>query len=346
MEERRFGNTDLSCSAIGFGTWEMGTTQYGAIDIDQAVRAVHMAIDHGVTLYDTAEVYGPFTSEELLARGLGNRRKDVIVVTKVGFLFHDDESLLGDARIAGRDASAAYITARAEGCLKRLNTDYIDLLLVHWPDLVTPHEESMSALEALKTAGKIRHYGVSNYDVSMMSECQRHARLTANQVGYNLFDRRMEAAVLPYCLAEGIGFMAYGSLAYGLLTGALKPDTEFVDWDWRSGGYAFGLPLFERENYLKELRVVERLKALAAGYDKSVAQLALAWVLGNPAVTTALVGMRNEFELRENVAAADWRLSDADRQEIDRIFAEEGVDSHVNTPQRTDVSKKELDAPE
>ena len=345
MEQRTFGNTDLSCSAIGFGTWEMGTTQYGAIDIEEAVRAVNMAIDHGITLYDTAEVYGPFTSEELLARGLGKRRKDVVVVTKVGFVFHEDESLRGDKRIAGRDASAANITARTEGCLKRLNTDYIDLMLVHWPDLVTPHEESMMALEALKQAGKIRHYGVSNYDVPMMQECQRHGSLAANQVGYHLFDRRMEAAVLPYCLEAGIGFMAYGSLGFGLLTGALKPDTEFVDWDWRKGGYAFGLPLFLRENYLKELRVVERLKALAAGYDKSVAQLALAWVLGNPAVTVALVGMRNEFELRENVAAADWRLSDDDRAEIDSIFADEGVETHVTTPQRTDVAKKTVDEP-
>ena len=340
MEQRTFGNTDLSCSAIGFGTWEMGTTQYGEIDIEEAVRAVQMAIDHGITLYDTAEVYGPFTSEELLARGLGNRRQDVVVVTKVGFAYHDDESLQGNDRVSGRDASAAHITARTEGCLQRLNTDYIDLLLVHWPDLVTPHEESMAALEALKQAGKIRHYGVSNYDVPMMQECQRHGTLAANQVGYNLFDRRVQASVLPYCQAEGIGFMAYGSLGFGLLTGALTPDTEFVDWDWRKAGIAFGLPLFERENYLKELRVTERLKGLAAQYDRSVAQLALAWLLGSQAVTVALVGMRNEFELRENIAAADWRLSQADRDEIDRIFADEGVPTHATTPQLTDVGGK------
>ena len=121
MEQRTFGNTDFSCSAIGFGTWEMGTTQYGEIDIEAAVRAVQMAIDHGITLYDTAEVYGPFTSEELLARGLGSRRGDVVVVTKVGFAYHDDESLLGNDRVSGRDASAAHITARTEGCLQRLN---------------------------------------------------------------------------------------------------------------------------------------------------------------------------------------------------------------------------------
>ena len=236
MEQRVFGNTDLTCSAIGFGTWEMGTTQYGDIDIEDAVRAVQMAIDHGITLYDTAEVYGPNTSEELLARGLGKRRKDIVLVTKVGFVFHDDPSIRGDAAIAGRDASIANITEHTEGCLKRLNTDYVDLMLIHWPDHKTPHEETMAGLEALKAAGKIRHYGVSNYTVPMMEACQNHGRLTANQVGYHLFDRRMEAAVLPYCLEQGIGFMAYGSLGFGLCTGALSPETKFVDWDWRSSG--------------------------------------------------------------------------------------------------------------
>ncbi len=330
MEQRHFGNTDLACSALGFGTWEMGTTQYGAIDVQDAVRAVQMAIDHGITLFDTAEVYGPFTSEELLAQGLGNRRKDVVLVTKVGFTFHDDPTIRGNAAISGRNASAAYITQHTDACLQRLNTDYIDLMLIHWPDHKTPHAETIGALEAMKAAGKIRHYGVSNYTVPMMAECEEHGHLTANQVGYNLFDRRMEAEVLPYCQAQGIGFMAYGSLGFGLLTGAFTPETTFVEWDWRSKGGAFGLPLFERENFLKELRVVERLKELAAGYDKSVAQLAIAWVLGHPAVTVGLVGMRNERELQENVAAADWRLTDADRAEIDGIFAEEGVPTYVD----------------
>ena len=154
MEQRSFGHTDLTCSALGFGTWELGTTQYGEIDIDEAVRAVHMAIDHGVTLFDTAEVYGPFTSEELLARGLGQRRQDIVLVTKVGFVFHDDPSIRGDAAIVGRNASAAYITERTEGCLKRLNTDYVDLMLIHWPDLKTPHEETVGRAGSAESRGQ------------------------------------------------------------------------------------------------------------------------------------------------------------------------------------------------
>jgi len=191
----------------------------------------------------------------------------------------------------------------------------------------------MRAMEKLKVDGKIRYYGVSNFTVPMMQACQKHGNVTANQVGYHLYDRRMEREMLPYCQANGIGYMAYGSLGFGLLTGAFTEETTFVDWDWRSKGDAFGLPLFERDSFLKELRVTARLKELAARYEKSVAQLAIAWVLGNPAVTVALVGMRNEKELKENVAAGNWKLTPDDRAEIDRIFAEEGVPTYVDAEQ-------------
>ncbi|MBM3139607.1 MAG: aldo/keto reductase [Chloroflexi bacterium] len=327
MEQRRFGDTDLVTSAIGFGTWEMSTTSYGEIDVKEASNAVGRAIDAGITLFDTAEVYGPYHSEELLARALGPRRKEIVLVTKVGFQYSDE------GKNTGRNSKHDHVIARAEGCLRRLDTDVIDLLLIHWPDHQTPFEETMRALERLKADGKVRHYGVSNFTVEMMEECNRHGRIAANQVGYHMFDRRMEAAVLPHCRAQGIGYMAYGSLGFGLLSGAFTPETTFVDWDWRSSGRAFGLPLFEREHFLKELKVAERLKALAAKHGKSLPQMAIAWVLGNPAVTVALVGMRNERELAENVAAADWRLGAEDRAEIDRVFAEEGVPTYADAPQ-------------
>ena len=330
MEQRRFGKSDLYASAIGFGTWEMSTRQYGHIDADEATRAVHSAIDQGVTLFDTSETYGPYHSERLLGRALGSRRKDVILVTKVGFTFQDDPDQAGQVKIHSRDSSAGNIIKHAEGCLRRLGTDVIDLLLIHFHDHKTAHEDTMAGLQQLQAAGKIRHYGVSNYNTSMLAACQTHSQLTANQVGYHLFDRRVEKAALPYCRAQGIGFMAYGTLAFGLLSGAFSPQTSFVDWDWRSRGDAFGLPLFQREHFLKELRAVERLKALAADYGKSVAQLAIAWLLGQPGVTVALVGMRNERELKENVAAADWRLSEDDRAAIDRIFAEEGIPTYMD----------------
>ena len=327
MEQRRFGNSDLVCSALGFGTWEMSTTMYGAIDVGEASIAVNAAIDRGITLFDTAEVYGPYHAEEILGKALGARRKEIILVTKVGFVIDDQGG------IAGRDSSRAFVLARTEGCLKRLGTDWVDLMLIHWPDPKTPIAETIGVLEDLRIAGKIRHYGVSNFTVEMMEECQRCGHLTANQVGYHMFDRRMEAHVLPYCLEQGIGFMAYGTLGYGLLTGAFTPQTTFVDSDWRSHGGAFGLPLFKGEHFIRELRVVARMKELAARYGRSVAQLAIAWVLGNPAVSAALVGIRKQSELEEDIQAVGWKLTADERTELDRIFAEEGVPTYVDAPQ-------------
>ncbi len=327
MEERRMGESSIVSSVIGFGTWEMSTTVYGHIDVQEASRAVQQAIDYGITLFDTAEVYGPYHSEELLGKALGNRRKEITLVTKVGYIYDDQD------RIAGRLSEPSHVIAHAEDSLRRLNTDVIDLLLIHWPDHKTPISDVMGALEQLKQEGKIREYGVSNYDVPMLEECVTSGNIAANQVGYNLYDRRMEAAVLPFCREHNIGFMAYGTLGFGLLTGAFDEDSTFVDWDWRSKGGAFGLPLFEREHFLKEIRVTRRLQELAGDYGRSVAQLAIAWVVGNPTVSVALVGMRNEKELQENVAATEWRLTDEDREEIDRIFEEEGVPTYVDAQQ-------------
>ena len=324
MEQRRFGDSDLTCSALGFGTWELSTTEYGEIDAAEAQRAAQEAIDHGITLFDTAESYGPYISEELLGKALGARRKEIVLVSKVGFKY--------EPRMT-QCSSFDHVVACAEGCLRRLGTDWLDLLLIHWPDHDTPYGEPIEALEKLKKDGKIRHYGVSNFSPAMMEVCESTGHLTANQVGYHLFDRRVERAVLPYTQAHGIGFMAYGTLGFGLLTGAFTESTTFVDWDWRSRGSAFGLPLFQREKFVKELRVVERLKPIAARCGKSVAQLAIAWVLGSPAVTVALVGIRRTEELKENVAAVEWRLSAEERQEIDTIFAEAGVPTHADTAQ-------------
>ena len=327
MEQRQLGDSDLFSSSIGFGTWEMSTTMYGHIDVKEASDAVSAAIDHGITLFDTAEVYGPYHSEELLAKALGDKRKDIVLVSKVGFQYDKDGKNLG------RNSQYDHVIERAEGCLSRLETDFLDLLLIHWPDHDTPFEEPMRALEQLKQDGKIRHYGVSNFTPEMMDECEKYGHLAANQVGYHMFDRRMESEVLPYCLNKNIGFMAYGTLGFGLLSGAFTPETRFGDGDWRSSGIAFQLPLFREEEFAKELKVVERLKAIAKRYDRSVAQMAIAWTLGHPAVSVGLVGVRNEWELKENVAAVEWELNTEIREEIDSIFVEENVPTHVNTDQ-------------
>ena len=333
MEQRRFGNSDLVTSAVGFGTWEMSTTMYGHIDVDEAAKAVNMAIDRGITLFDTAEVYGPYHSEELLAKALGKRRNEVVLVTKVGFDYNDQPQVIG------LNSKKDNIIEHTEGCLRRLNTDYVDLMLIHWPDHDTPFDETMEGLEELKQAGKIRHYGVSNFNIDMMEECQRHGTIVANQVGYHMFDRRMESRVLPWCMANGVGFMSYGSLAFGLLTAAFGPDHEFGEGDWRANGVAFNLPLFERDRFQQEVEIANRLSVLADGYGKTCAQLGIAWVLDHPGVTCALVGMRNERELEENVAATDWKLTEEIRSGINEIFDDVGVPTYQNLDQVVHVAR-------
>ena len=327
MEQRQLGDSDLFSSSIGFGTWEMSTTTYGYIDVKEASDAVNTAIDYGITLFNTAEVYGPYHSEQLLAKALGDKRKNIVLVSKVGFQYDENGKNLG------RNSQYDHVIDRAEGCLRRLETDFLDLLLIHWPDHDTPFEETIRALEQLKQDGKIRHYGVSNFTPEMMDECEKYGHIAANQVGYNMFDRRMEPKVLPYCLDKKIGFMAYGTFAFGILSGAFTPETKFGEGDWRSSGLAFHLPLFQDEEFAKELKVVERLKGIAKRHDKSVAQMAIAWTLGHPAVSVGLVGVRNEWELKENVAAVGWELNTEIREEIDAIFAEENVSTHINTDQ-------------
>ena len=160
---------------------------YGAIDLQEATAAVHFALDHGVTLVDTAEGYGPWRAEEVLGKALRARRKDVVLVTKVGLTWDSN------GKMQGLDASRKQILSATEGCLTRLQTDWVDLLLMHWPDHQTPAEETIGALEELKRAGKIREYGVSNYSVDMMEQCEKYGHLATTQVGYHLFDRRVES---------------------------------------------------------------------------------------------------------------------------------------------------------
>lgn len=318
MEYRPFGNTGLQVSAIGFGCWELGGG-YGHFDETEVIDAVDRAIGLGINCFDTAEGYGRGQSEALLAKALGSRRKDVILVTKFGIGYPYREK--------GRDSTRAQALAAIERSLKFLQTDYVDVYLVHWPDVQTPFDETMRALEEIVQSGKARFVGVSNFRPEQVQECLKTRRVDVAQYGYHMFDRRMERSIFPICREHKIGVMAYGSLAHGLLTGAFTPQTTFEASDWRSRGGAFGLRLFAPENFATNLAVVEELKTLAAEHGKSVADLALRWVLSNPVVSVALVGFRKPAEVEQNMGALGWTLSDADRRRIDAIFEKHGVDT-------------------
>ena len=317
MEYRQFGKTDLKVSAIGFGCWEIGGT-YGRIDESEFRRAVQAAIDNGITCFDTAEAYGMGVSEEALARALGGRRRDVAIVTKFGVGY--------DEMPNRRDSSRSRAMASIEKSLQRLQTDHVDVYLVHWPDPGTPLDETMRALDDIVRQGKARYIGVSNFRLAQIEEFVRLRTIDVVQYGWNMFDRRMQAAVFPYCEAKQIGVMAYGSLAYGMLSGTFHAGMQFEESDWRSrGGMVGNLNLFRTlfgpEHFPRNLDAVEDLKRLAARYDKTLPQFALRWTLNNPVVSTALVGFREPAEVTENLGALGWSISAADMAEIDAILA-------------------------
>jgi len=304
MRTRSFGTSDLVTSVIGFGSWPMGRGHYGAFDDSEAIAAVRAALDAGVTLYDTAAVYGWGASEELIGRALGTDRKEIVLVTKGGLV--PNESIPGGFPPL-RDSSKTTVLTGIEESLQRLGTDYVDLYLIHWPDEGRPFDEPMEALLEAQQAGKIRYGGVSNFSPTQMSECLETFPIVCNQVGYHLFDRRPEPEVFPFVREHGLGVMAYGPMAHGLLTGAFTPDTEFAEDDWRRSLQAFGQPIFEGEHFARNLRIVDRLKKIAGDNGKTVAQLAIAWVLSERVVSVALCGARQPAEIIEDIGG-DWEL--------------------------------------
>lgn len=321
MEYRQFGRTGINISAVGFGCWEIGGG-YGSIEETEFIKAVNRALDVGVNSFDTAEAYGFGASEKSLAKALGSRRKEAVITTKFGVGYPDKPNY--------RDSTRQRVMESIEKSLKALDTDYVDVYLIHWPDRSTPFEETMGALDDLVKQGKVRAVGLSNFKLNEIERCMRARRVDVVQYCWNMFDRRMEKEIFPYCRENGIGVMAYGSLAYGMLTGTLSEESPFEKSDWRSkqgrlGNINLFQHLFGPDHYLKNLRAVDELKAVAKRYGKTLPQLALRWTLSNPVISTALAGCRNPREVDDNVGALGWSISDADMKEIDAIFARHGA---------------------
>ncbi len=321
MRKRTFGDSGLVSSVVGFGGWPMGRGQYGDFDDDAAVDAAHRSFDSGITLYDTAAVYGWGYGEQLMGKAIKPFRNDIVLVTKGGREWVRDNPDRRAATVSNSDRDT--LLRSIDESLTRLDTEYIDLFLIHWPDHTRSFEEPMRALEDAKSAGKIRHTGVSNFSPEMMAQCREHSPIVTNQIGYHIFDRRPEAEVIPFIEANDMGVMAYGTLAHGLLTGTWSADHSFGEDDWRANGANFGLASFGPENLARNIAVVEKLKEIAADHGKTVAQLAIAWVLANNSVTVALCGMVEEAEVDDNIGG-DWELSDEVKQQIDDLVLSEG----------------------
>ena len=321
MEYRPFGQTGIEVSAIGIGCWEIGGG-YGSIEEQEFIAAVHTALDLGITCFDTAEAYGFGASERSLAKALGGRRKDAVVVTKFGIGYKEAPNY--------RDSSRERVMVSIEKSLKNLNTDYVDVYMVHWPDLNTPFEETMQALDDVVQQGKARAIGISNFRREQIEASMTTRRVDVAQYCWNMFDRRMDQEILPYCREHNMGVMAYGSLAYGLLSGTFHADMTFDEGDWRArqgrmGGINLFQTMFGPDHFPNNIKAVEELKGLAAGYDKSLPQFALRWTLSHPVVSTALVGCRKAAEVEDNVGALGWDIRQEDFAEIDAIFERNGV---------------------
>ena len=323
MEYRDFGQTSIKISAVGIGCWEIGGG-YGSIEETEFIKAVGRALDQGINSFDTAEAYGFGASEKSLAKALGSRRKEAVITTKFGIGYPDAKNY--------RDSGRKRVMESIEKSLKALNTDYVDVYLIHWPDRNIPFEEPMRALDDLVKQGKVRAVGLSNFKLHEIEACMKARRVDVVQYCWNMFDRRMQTEIFPYCRDHKIGVMAYGSLAYGILTGTMSEEMDFGSDDWRArrgklGNINLFQHLFGPDHFLKNLRAVEELKGIAQRYNKTLPQFALRWTLSNPVISTALVGCRNEREVNDNVGAIGWTISDADMKEIDAIFVRNGVNA-------------------
>ena len=318
MEYRQLGTTDLRVSALGVGTWEIGNRAYGQTSEKEAEAAIRRALDLGVTCFDTAPAYGFGRAEVVLGKTLGPRRETVVVITKCGLAWSGP----GDGAAWRRDSSPGRIHAEIDDSLRRLGTDWVDLYLVHWPDPIVPIEETAEAMARVVRAGKARYVGVSNFGLDQVLAFDRICPVSVAQVGYNLFDRRVEAHLLPLLQERGIPVVAYGALCYGLLTGAFTATTRFEPQDWRATGKAFGLELFTAENFARNVAVVDALRPIAAANGKTLPQLALNWVLHRPGVTAGLTGVRRPAEIEDNAGAVGWLLAPAEQARIDEVLGQ------------------------
>ena len=308
MRTITLGRTGLEVSRIAFGTWQLGG-EWGSFDEEAAIAAIRRARDLGITLFDTAQAYGFGASEQLLGRALrpelSRDRESVVIATK------------GGIRPPERDASAAFLRRGVEESLRHLGVDVIDIYQVHWPDPDVPQEETAGALQEMVEEGKIRHVGVSNYDVAQMEAFAAVRPVEVLQPPYHLLQREIEEEILPYTRAHDIGVLAYSPLASGLLAGRIDEGTTFAADDWRSQASAF-----TGEGLRRNLAVVRRLEALARDLGITLGQLAIAWVLGQPGVHVAIVGARRAANIEASAAAADVELDADALARIEEIAAE------------------------
>ncbi len=320
MRKVNLGKSDVEITPIVFGAWAIGGWFWGGTDDADAISAIRTSIDLGITSIDTAPIYGFGHSEKIVGEAIkGYPRDQIQVLTKFGMRWDTDkgkfyfESQKNDGspvkihKYAGKES----IIMECEKSLKRLGIDYIDLYQIHWPDVTTPIEESFEAVEKLMQDGKVRAAGVSNYDVSQMKAAHAVTPLASNQVPYSMVLRDIEKEVVPYCIEENIGILAYSPLQRGLLTGKINANYEFKEGDHRPSQKYFQEPNLSRIN-----RFLDEIRPTAEKYDATLAQLVINWTLQQPGISAALVGARNKAQMEQNAKALSFEL---EKETVDEI---------------------------
>jgi aryl-alcohol dehydrogenase-like predicted oxidoreductase len=311
MEFSAIAGTQLKVSRIAIGTWAIGGWMWGGTDEVESVSTIRAALEHGINVIDTAPVYGFGRSEEIVGKAIAEARlrSNVVIATKVGLEWQDGKVF--------RNASRGRIMREIEDSLRRLRTDYIDIYQVHWPDPLVAIEETAEAMQTLFRQGKIRAIGVSNFSVEQIQQFREVAPLHVLQSPYNLFERDIEADLLPYCRKNNIATFGYGALCRGLLSGRMRSNTVFGGDDLRRADPKFVQPRFAQ--YLSAVQWLDQLAQRRFG--KHVIQLAVRWML-DQGITTALWGARRPDQLQPVDEVTGWRLDAAIKAEIDRILRE------------------------
>ena len=310
MEYITIPGIDLKASRVGLGTWAIGGWLWGGTDEKESILTIHRAFDAGLTLIDTAPVYGFGRSEEIVGKALKDLdRSKIVLATKVGLQWKDEK--------VHRNSTGERIRQEVEDSLRRLGVDVIDLYQVHWPDPLVAREETAEQMQRLVEEGKVRAVGVSNYSPEEMDAFGKAVRLSTAQPPYNLFERGIEKNILPYCQDKGIALLTYGALCRGLLSGRMKQTTEFTGDDLRKWD-----PKFKEPRFGHYLDAVSRLDSFAKErYGKTVMALAVRWIL-DQGVEIALWGARHPYQLDTVDDAMGWSLTGEDLKEIDRILVE------------------------
>ena len=324
MQTRRLGTSDLQIHPVVLGAWAIGGSMWGGQDERRSIDAIVASIDAGVNLIDTAPVYGMGKSEELVGRAIRGRRDKVLLATKCGLIWDRPEGTHRFTMIdvdqtshpVHYDMSPVAVRRGLEDSLRRLQTDVIDLLQIHWPDPAIPTAEMFGEMLRLRDEGKVRWLGVCNFSRPQLEVGQQVAGIVSQQPQYNLLDREIEADVLPWCHREQVGVIVYSPMARGLLTGKYGADHQFPPNDHRAG-----LRWFTPTWRPRVLAALEEARPIAEAHGVSLGNLAVAWTLAQPGVTGAIVGARDAAQAVENVRAASVQLSAADLTRLSRLFA-------------------------